>query len=183
MPLRRTRNEAEPVIPADRLRWPLNFNYSAMNLSIGFALTSVLLSQQALSQDLFSAKGSIPIALHEAPKLFEQCSRSAPDPKGKLWLPSRTEEKVLQKRLVAYLKTSGFLQHLRQDAEYRGQYVGFFEKGERKIYAAFNSYSSDLFEAVPGVADIWCDGFNASWGIVYVPRTRIFERFKVNGHI
>lgn len=158
---------------------------TAVRQMAAIVILPLAMLQPAFGQGLFSAKGPMPLKLSAAPTLFLQCSRSAPVPVGKPWLPSAAEVAQLQKALPTHLTSSGQLARLNPKGEYRGQFAGFSQAGEKKIYAA---YISSLSPLVPtgnpdGEAERWCDGWHNSWGIVYVPRTGKFEQFEVNGSL
>ena len=132
-----------------------------------------------------SEDGALPITLEEAPRLFEQCSRFAPRPDGKYWLPSSSEIEALEESLEGY-----FSENLRQLdwlvgrrlRKYRGQYVGFERAGVGYIYASYLSESRRMNEVANGQALITCDGGSSAWGIVYNPSTGELSEFFGNGN-
>ncbi|QPF76296.1 hypothetical protein G8A07_27435 [Roseateles sp. DAIF2] len=131
---------------------------------------------------LFSRKGPLKLDASAAPALFRQCSRDAPTPKGKVWLPSPSEIATLQRQLIAHLQRSGNMVRLQPDAEYRGQYAAFRDGKEIKIYAAFVAAAGALPLEDDGQAQVWCDGGSQSWGIVYWSRRGSFQDFRINGN-
>ncbi len=130
-----------------------------------------------------SPLGAFPITLDEAPRLFEQCSRSAPNPDGEFWIPSKTEINRLEAELAAQItKYRRTINDPRTfERHYRGQYVGFVRANTRYIYA---SYSPDAYwpsHLPSGKALVVCDGGPNYWGIVYNPATGQFSELQTNG--
>lgn len=130
-----------------------------------------------------SPKGPLPVSIVDAARLFEQCSRRAPQPSGPLWLPSSSEIAALEQDLLTYMEALGeanFADSRWSRSAYRGQYVGFGDGNERYIYGSYtNRDLTDVF--VSGKPIIMCDGGPSSWGILYRIEGSVFSDFAVNG--
>lgn len=127
-----------------------------------------------------SDKGPKPIVLEDAHRLFDQCSRYAPQPVGPLWLPTAQEIEVMEEKLVDYL--ASYDKYLTSDprwsrGRYRGQHVGFGQGSDRFIYGSYDNLKGDG----NGQALVMCDGGAAFWGVLYNIDTGAFSYFAING--
>lgn len=176
---------------------------SAMRrIAVGFVALSIAAGAAGLpavaGPRVISPDGPAWIKPAEAPLLFEQCSRRAPVPEGKLWFPTAGELEELEARLVKYLGALQLgTQHLpASGAQFRGQYAGFVRANVKYIYGSY-SLASDFGwkgseqwwpstapaseqEGLGGAVRI-CDGGHYLWGIVYNPATGEFSDLEVNG--
>lgn len=152
-------------------------------LSCVFLLAAHGPSAASAGGSWLSELGPLPLKLEHGAALFKQCSRAAPVPTGRLWLPGRAQLQKLENDLLIYLRKNPYAAAvLIQDGKYRGQFIGFTRGGERLIYASFAAGFA-VQEEGNGEALIVCDGGNAFWGIVYHPAKRQFSELKVNGAI
>lgn len=151
----------------------------------GFLLSAMSLTNAEFSlaaQEILSSKGSLPITLEEAPKLFKQCSRITPKPAGPYWLPSSSVIAKLEVQLTEYLVQAGFERWRSRwhSGPYRGQYVGFMQEAKKFIYASYSrDYIDDHFK--DGEAIVICDGGPSFWGIVYDLEKEEFSDLQTNG--
>lgn len=162
---------------------PIGFVKDLGTCALVLAFAQSFVSEAQTQPIKFSPDGPLRISLDEAPRLFQQCSRSAPEPEpgGTVWLPSPTEILMLERQLINFLAQldpgiwSDPRWHL---SEYRGQFAGFFQDGQRNVYASYTSTS-----ALPddGKAVVFCDGGPTSWGIVWNTQTGEFGQFTWNG--
>lgn len=155
----------------------------------------------------FLPEGASTISLLYAEQAFKQCSRDAPIPDGSFWLPTGAQIRAIDATVgqlgregasaYRYPHTTGY--------PFLRQYVGFTRKGERLIYVTVTTddwrYMERLYESgeaygrhswrdmlvhygerlLPEKPHIVCDGGAFNWGMVFNPRTGIFEAPKFNG--
>jgi hypothetical protein len=158
-----------------------------MRFAITSAVATLLVAIAPIARpqpSILSPQGPLPIAQEAAPALFKQCSRDAPVPEGKLWLPSASEVATLEVRLAGYLRTVrlGTRGAPASSTQYRGQYVGFTRANKKYIYASYSPADPMLEEFMrKGEAMVACDGGSQFWGIVYSPSTGKFTELEVNG--
>ena len=142
-----------------------------------------------------SEAGPLPISLEEAPKLFKQCSRTAPVPEGPVWLPRGAEIRDLEQQLEHFFVQNTRLDdHLKQGQlravelgldpnhqKYQAQFVGFERGGDKYIYASYLTRGLAKSGQNDEDAIILCDGGSGAWGIVYDLQTQELVEFSVNG--
>jgi len=126
-------------------------------------------------------KGPLPLKAEQAPLLFKQCSRFAPNPEGPLWFPSAAEVEALEARLEKHIAAMAVKPPaFRAGRQYRGQYVGFMRGNVKHIYASYVPASTRHAD-LSGNAILVCDGGYRFWGIVYNTATGQFSELAFNG--
>lgn len=136
---------------------------------------------RTLLQPVFVGEPLI-LSLKEAPKLFKQCSRTAPVPTKILAppLPVEIEElEIVLSRHIAIEYEAGRESPL-EDMPYSRQYVAFLEGGNRKIYGNYFP-SGAVSNRWAGGAFTSCSGGKKFWGAVFVSDTKKIERIEFNG--
>ena len=150
---------------------------------IAGVLAGILAAGTALADQTLTLAAPIPISLAHAPSQFEQCSRSAPQPEGPVWLPSQAEIAQLESDLLQFYADNpwSFDSATAPPPAFRGHYVGFARGYSRYIYASY--VPEDVFAGFPDDAAgvLVCDGGADFWGIVYEPATRTFGELEFNG--
>jgi hypothetical protein len=156
-----------------------------MNRFVALAGTFLTCANAAFAAGLssvLSAKGPLALKVEQAPLLFEQCSRSAPNPEGPLWVPTAAEVKSLETQLEKHMSTIklGARGNPAAGKQYQGQYIGFVRGNVKHIYAAYVE-ASEKHPLPVGDAIRICDGGQSDWGIVYNTATGEFSELKVSG--
>ena len=174
---------------------------NALLLKIAFIAIVICISAYALMHHQGAANwaglseaGPLPISLEEAPKLFKQCSRTAPVPEGPVWLPQDAEIRDLEQQLGHFFVQNTRLDdHLKQgqlraielgldpnQQKYQAQFAGFERGGDKYIYASYLTHGLAISAQNDEDAIILCDGGSGAWGIVYNLQTHELVEFSVN---
>lgn len=131
--------------------------------------------------------------------LLDQCSRPAPAPVERFWIPTPREIEALESRIDTFL-TSRLAEVSDQPSDsvarrYFRQYVGFVQDNRHLIYingfheteaedlaagAEAKRLGNSYFSRMPVVA---CDGGRAFWGVVYDVESGTFEDFSFNASV
>ena len=132
---------------------------------------------------LLATEGPLPLATGQAIRLSKQCSRSAPQPEGLLWQPSKQEVAQLESDLPGYLDAAREKRETTPPLppQYRGQYVSFTSAGAIYIYASYIPESVATQSKAHGQAVVVCDGGIQFSGIVYSGESRQFHDLQFNG--
>lgn len=113
-------------------------------------------------------------------------------PESDFWTPSPRQIEEAERKLVAFLRRedrkhgSGELsQILRSPSNYRRQYIGMIEKGEKLLWInclpAVPTQGSDPFKDWDSRMIDVSDGGSQFWGAIYNIKTHLFERLILNG--
>lgn len=172
-----------------------------------FALLALPVAAWLACTDVLLPQGASRVSLWHSPDAFHQCSRESPIPEGKFWLPSRAQIRAID-ATVAQLGREGASPYRYPHPPgypFLHQYVGFTRKGERLIYVTVTTddwrFMSGLYERgeaygshsltdilvhygeqlLPERPLMVCDGGAFNWGIVFNPRTGVFEAPVFNG--
>ncbi|MDB4951457.1 MAG: hypothetical protein JWM27_4106 [Gemmatimonadetes bacterium] len=115
-----------------------------------------------------------------ARRVFQQCSRPAPQDVQALWTPTPADVAALEAALPAFVagrpdRPDGLI------AAYTRQYVGYVAAGRRMIYV-------NGFRHAPARGDAWrhapavtCGGGRGEFGAVYDVEDGVFVNYEHNG--
>jgi hypothetical protein len=131
---------------------------------------------------LFSAENSRSVILGgiEGQKLFDQCSRPAPQGVSDIWIPSVQEVEKMEESLPQFLEKEGALERMLPLGNYYYQYVGYIVHGRRMIYV--NAFvGREQAKDWRRKAVLFCDGGSAFFGVEYDVEEGNFLNLYFNG--
>lgn len=130
-----------------------------------------------------AAQGIIVPARYGA-AVLNQCSRSVPDGKFRLWVPTGNDVKELEQQLPSFVgrHLPVYLDELPQPLDdYKRQYVGLSNDSGKFVYV--NLFLADSRMDWRQRAIVVCDGGAAFFGVLYNVGTHRFVHIAYNGVI